>query len=125
MTRNMLHETAKSFAFVEEIPELNHHLMESLSFPNYLPQKTRFIFFTSHYYSKDVKRRIRLTTEVLSKKRIFWEEFRVDGASPIHDAYKILCLSGFLSFYLAILYGVDPVATPWVDYFKEKLEGSV
>jgi len=30
-------------------------------------------------------------------------------------------LAGYSAFYLAMLFDTDPVAIPWVDYFKAQL----
>ena len=35
---------------------------------------------------------------------------------------NVLSFGGYLTLYLAFLYGQDPSLIPWVDYFKEQLE---
>lgn len=120
--RNMLHETGKTFAVSYPIPELNHHLLESLDFPPTVTSKITFVFFYSRRYHPEIKRRIKLTSAVLTKKRIPWEIFNINGASTLQDVYLVIQLCGYLSLYLAALYGVDPGATVWVDWFKKRLK---
>ena len=43
------------------------------------------------------------------------------GKTPLSEVLGLYTLSGFTTFYLAMLYDTDPVAVPWVDYFKAQL----
>lgn len=119
--QTMLHETAKTLAFEAEIPELNHHLLEAFSFPTFLRRRTKFIFFSSRYYSRDVQRRIKLTKVVLDKQRVGWSEVELLGPTRLHETYKLIQIGGFSAFYLAVSCGIDPGSTPWVDYLKKHL----
>ncbi len=118
---NQLNETAKMISDPRVIPELNHHLMEGLARPTTLVQNALFVFFQSHLYSDRIQRRYSVTKEVLAKQQIKTHDVSLTGATPIAQVLEAYVLSGFTSFYLAMLHDTDPVAIPWVDYFKEKL----
>jgi glucose/mannose-6-phosphate isomerase len=119
--RNMFHETAKTIAIDFEVPELNHHLLDSLSYPDFLPSRLEFVVFRSSNYTRDVKKRIQLTSQVLDKRKIKWTVADVSAPTPLYEVFKVVQFGGFVVFYLAVLNGVDPAAVPWVDYFKKKL----
>src|SRR3989344_1279142 len=117
--RNQFNETSKSFSSFEDIPELNHHLMEGLKNP--LDKKIKIIFITSDLYSGIIKKRFDLTKDVIGKNNIEFLEYKPQGFTKISQILNTLAFGGYLSLYLALLYGQDPSLIPWVDYFKEKL----
>ena len=119
--KNQLNENSKTFATSFDIPELNHHLMEGLSNPRTLKPLLHFIFFTSKLYPENILKRYVLTKEVVEKNDISAEIFELMGTSKVMQAFEMLVLSSYVSFYLAILYGINPAPIPWVDYFKNKL----
>lgn len=119
--KNQLNENAKTFALSFDIPELNHHLMEGLSNPRTLKQLLHFVFFTSKFYPTNIKKRFDLTKEVVEKNNISAEILELTGTDKLSQVFEMLTLSSYVSFYLALLYGINPAPIPWVDYFKKKL----
>jgi len=119
---NQTNETAKSISNFRIIPELNHHLMEGLKFPDELKKFLVFVFFYSNLYSPSIQKRFSITKEVVEKNNIktIWHELK--GKNKIEQVFELLALGSYLSMYLAILYGQDPTAIPYVDYFKKKLK---
>ena len=117
--RNQFNETSKSFSAFEEIPELNHHLMEGLKNP--LDKKIKIVFITSDLYSGLIKKRFDLTKDVIRKNNVEFLEYNPQGSTKISQVLNTLAFGGYLSLYLALLYGQDPSLIPWVDYFKEQL----
>ncbi len=118
---NQLNETAKMISDPRVIPELNHHLMEGLGLPRRLSQTALFVFFQSPLYSHRILRRFAVTHEVLAKQQIKTYDVALTGPTPLAQVLEAYVLSGFTSFYLAMLHDSDPVAIPWVDYFKKQL----
>lgn len=117
--RNQTNETAKSFAAYSPLPELNHHLMEGLKNPP--DKKLIVLFITSDLYSDVLKKRTLLTQDVVAKNNIAWAEYKAQGSTKLSQMLNVLSFGGYLSLYLALLYGQDPSVIPWVDYFKEQL----
>lgn len=119
---NQLNETAKMIADPRVIPELNHHLMEGLAHPESIKKTGLFIFFTSRFYSPQVQKRFAVTKTVVEKQSIKTKEIALTGPSPLAQVLEAYTLSGFTTFYAAMLHDIDPVAVPWVDYFKQQLK---
>lgn len=120
---NQLNETAKMISDPRVIPELNHHLMEGLARPATLAQNALFVFFQSHLYSPRIQQRFAVTHEVVEKQHIKTHDVTLAGTTALTQVLEAYVLSGFTSFYLAMLHDRDPVAIPWVDYFKARLHG--
>jgi glucose/mannose-6-phosphate isomerase len=119
--KNQLNENSKTFAVLFDIPELNHHLMEGLANPKGAKSLLQFLFLTSKLYPPEIGKRYPLTVEVVQKNNVEVRVFECISESKVEQIFEILTLSEYVSFYLAMLYGLDPTPIVWVDYFKEKL----
>ena len=119
---NQTNETAKSIASFWVIPELNHHLMEGLKNPSSFSSNAIFIFFYSSLYNQRIKKRLRITKEVIDKYQIKNLWFEVEGETPLCQVINLIGFSSFYSFYLSVLYQENPAVIPFVDYFKKRLK---
>jgi len=118
---NQFNENAKHIAFRLEVPEMNHHFLEALSFPTKAKASLSAILFQSQYYNSQTQKRIQLTAELLLKNGIPTQIVNSDAASPLEQAWETLCLGSFASFYLAMLHKIDPAPVPNVESFKKAL----
>lgn len=121
--RNPFHETGKHFANYFMLPELNHHLMEGLSYPASNRKNLLFWLINSSLYNKEIRQRLVLTREVIEKNSIEVVETNLSPTTPMGQVFELIQLGSFLTFYLCMLHGHDPANIPWVNYFKEKLKG--
>ncbi len=117
--RNQFNETAKSFASFHFLPEANHHVLEGLKNPK--DRKLTALFLDSNLYDSKIKKRMELTQDVVGKNNSEVLIYQTNGTTKLSQSLELLAFGGYLTFYLAILYGQDPSLIPWVDYFKEKL----
>lgn len=119
--RNPFHETGKHYADYYIVPELNHHLMEGLKYPP--TNRDTMIFFAveSDLYEPLLKRRMELTGQVIGENGIAMEKVKLSFPTALGQSLELVQLGGFLTFYLAMLHGLDPAKIPWVDYFKKHL----
>lgn len=117
---NQINENAKVMSFYFIIPELNHHLLEGLKNPE--TGNFFFLFLSSNLYSERIRKRFFLTKEVVKKNGVGILEFKPLGRNKFSQILETLWFGSFLSFYLAIIYGINPSPIPWVDYFKHQLE---
>lgn len=118
---NQINETAKMISDYRYISELNHHLLEGLKQPDTLHQNGIFLFFLSTLYSEPLQKRFRITKDVVVKQQVKTHEIQLRGETKISQVLEAYALSGFTTFYMAMLYDTDPIAIPWVDYFKQQL----
>lgn len=119
---NQTNETAKVISSFRIIPELNHHLMEGLKFPKEHPPLALFVFFNSSLYSAQVQKRFSITKDVVEQNEIetYWHTLL--GKTKIEQVFELVGFGGYLTMYLSALYGQDPTAIPYVDYFKKRLK---
>ncbi len=126
---NQLNETAKTFAAWFSIPEANHHLLEGLKHPAF---KAKAIFLESARYGTSISKRFQLTKQVLEKNGIesYYYKPEIDqkfpqDANALPEVLNVLMFSSYVSYYLSEAYNEDPLAIPWVDYFKKELESVI
>jgi glucose/mannose-6-phosphate isomerase len=121
---NQINETAKMISDCRYIPELNHHLLEGLTHPDTLHHNGLFIFFLSRLYSLPIQKRFQITIDIVKKQQVATTTVTLSGKTKLAQTLEAFTLSGFVTFYLAMLYDSDPVKIPWVTYLKEQLAKS-
>lgn len=119
--KNQINENAKNFACYFDLPEINHHLLEGLSYPKSNPDNLFFIFIKSAHYHPEVKKRYALSEEVVKKQNIPYLEISLAGPNRFFETFELLQAAGYLGFYLSQQNGVDPGPIPWVDWYKHEI----
>lgn len=120
--KNQLNENSKTFSYNFDLPELNHHLMEGLKYPAKIREIFHFCFIESDLYSPRVRARYPVTKTVLDKNGFSYSSYKLTGGSKMLQVFEIIILGMYVSFYLAMLNGIDPAPIPWVDFFKDELK---
>ncbi|NQU83756.1 MAG: SIS domain-containing protein [Parcubacteria group bacterium] len=121
-SQNLINETAKTFCSYFELPELNHHLMEGLANPKENKKLLTFFLFESDIYYKRNRERYALTEDVIKKNKINLIKYKVKSRDKLTASLECLMFCSLVSFYLSLLNRANPVANPWVDYFKKRLK---
>ncbi len=119
---NQLNENAKTYSEYRVIPEMNHHLMEGLQFPETNVHDLLFVSVESQLYSSQNAKRMKLTQEVLTKHALDHSAVSLKSESKLGQAFELLLFGSYTSYYLALLHNVDPAPIPWVDWFKDQLK---
>lgn len=119
--QNPFHETSKQFAVYFNVPDLNHHLLEGLTYPQEIRKLLYFIFINSEKYEQKIQKRLNLTREIVQKNSISTSVINLSGFSPLIQAMELVQFMAFVTFYLAVIHDLDPAKIPYVDYFKKKL----
>jgi len=119
---NQINESGKQISSFRYLSELNHHLMEGLSFPKELQKKWLFIFIDSNLYSSGIIKRIPITKEVVEKQNVATYTYKLAGKTKLEQVLEAFSLSGYTTLKLSKINGVDPKSIPWVDYFKSQLK---
>ena len=120
---NQIHESSKQLALSFAIPELNHHLLEGLTFPKDNFKKLHFLFFNSEKYNIRNQRRYRVTQQILGRQQIGFTQLVFKG-DQLSQAMEMLIFGSLLSYCLSKINKVDPNKIPWVNLFKSKMLGS-
>jgi len=120
--RNQICETSKNFASYLELPDLNHFAMEGLGHPESNEKDMVFVFFESLLYTGRLQRRLDLTKEVVNKNGLNSLSYSLEAETKLGQALEFLQFGAWISYYLGLANGIDPVKIPWVDWFKDNLK---
>ncbi len=121
VVRNQFHENAKTFAEYYQVPEINHHLMESLQLPHSNALDNIFLFFNSDLYHERNQKRMELTQQAVEKKNIQTLAVVMESADKMSQVFELITLMAYTNFYLAIMHQIDPSQIEMVDWFKQEL----
>lgn len=119
--RNQLNENAKSIAIYFPLPELNHHLLEALQFPEDVTEHDYYIFFQSDLYSEKIAKRSKITREVVEQNGHQTFVYTPTARTPLAQTMEAINFGSYIGYYLALLYEIDPSPIKWVEEFKKKL----
>ena len=119
--KGQFNENAKAWAFFEQLPEMNHNALAGTKFPADLAEKIVAVMLTSSLDHPRTRVRFQITGEVLSQRGVSCEVVEARGSSRLAQMLSAVHFGDYVSFYLAMLYGVDPTSLEVVDYLKRRL----
>ncbi|MFA6130810.1 MAG: SIS domain-containing protein [Patescibacteria group bacterium] len=118
---NQINEVAKQMAFYAEIPELNHHLMEGLTYPkDNFSGWTVLMLHSSLYYPR-IEKRYSITADIFEKQGGTVIDYEVGGGSVLEESGEVMQFGSFVAYYLAMLNEVNPKEIPFVKFFKDAM----
>jgi glucose/mannose-6-phosphate isomerase len=119
--KTQLNENSKSWAFYEVFPELNHNATVGFPLPAELISNIRVIMLRSALYNARVKLRYEVTSGLLKQAGVAYEFVDAEGTSALAQMSSLISLGDYVSYYLAMLYQVDPTPVKAINYLKEQL----
>jgi len=117
--KTQLNESAKVWAFYEELPEIHHNAIIGYELPRSVARDTAVVFLDSpDLVHRRVQLRYQFTQKLLGEAGV--EHFVVDsrGKSALAQMLYLTQFGDYVSAYLALLYGVDPTPTTVIDELK-------
>jgi len=119
--KTQLNENSKAWAFYEVFPELNHNAVVGYQFPTELASKIVVILLRSASLSKRIQLRYQVTCQLLEQAKVGYQIVDGDGTNQLSQMMSLVLLGDYTSYYLAILYKIDPTPVKAIDYLKEQL----
>jgi glucose/mannose-6-phosphate isomerase len=119
--KTQLNENGKAWAFYEVFPELNHNATVGYEFPKEMASRIRVVLLRSPSFNQRVKLRYEVTCELLDRAGVPYEFVDSEGKSLLSQMVSLVSFGDYASYYLAILYRVDPSPVKVINYLKERL----
>ena len=89
--------------------------------PKEIASKIKVILLRSPLFNERIKLRYDVTSELLKQAGVNYEFVDSEGQSPLSQMVSLVSLGDFVSYYLAILYLVDPSPVKVINYLKDRL----
>ena len=119
--KTQLNEIAKCLAQFEFIPEANHNTLAGIVNTEQLLNKTYAIFLTSGKYHARNQRRFELTAQEFMIAGVCTDKMVCKGVSKLAEIWNTILLGDFISFYLSMVYEIDPTPVESLENFKKAM----
>ncbi|MCK4437160.1 bifunctional phosphoglucose/phosphomannose isomerase [bacterium] len=119
--KTQVNENSKSLAYPVAFPELNHNEIVGWEGMEELRRKIEVIILRDKGEPDRIKSRIEITKSVIGDRPSEVKEVWSQGQSLLARMFSLIYLGDWVSFYLAILQGVDPTVIRPIDLLKKKL----
>jgi glucose/mannose-6-phosphate isomerase len=114
-------ENAKTVAHVNVLPEMNHNEIVGWSGPRTLAGEGRVVFLRDSGDNPRVAHRIAFTIDEIARTGAQVREVESRGATKLGRLLSLVGVGDYVSFYLALLNGVDPTPVEPIDRLKASL----
>jgi len=123
--RGQLAENSKALASSHLFPEMNHNEIVGWEHPQKLFKNFVVLLLRDKGMHPRVAKRMNITRDILKKEEgVEIIEIWSRGEGLLSRIFSLIYIGDFISYYLAILYGIDPTPVDRVTYLKEQLRGS-
>lgn len=119
--KTQINELAKAWASFEGIPEMNHNTLAGLVFPDALFEKTSAIFLRAAMDHPRNQKRIDLSMQFFLEAGIAVDSVLAEGDGRLAQLWSLLQFGDYVSYYLALDYGIDPTPVDALNELKAAL----
>ncbi len=119
--KTQLNENSNSTATAEELPEATHNTVVGYDQPDTLRDHHYIVFLEGSGDNPRNRRRALLSRQMLDAVATSHQRVVFDQGGRFAEACAAIALGDYVSFYLAMLYGGDPSATPALTVVKETM----
>jgi glucose/mannose-6-phosphate isomerase len=120
--KTQLNESAKVWAFFEEMPEAQHNAIVGWGLPATIAKATRVVLLRSaRLDQRQVALRYDLMRRLMADTAVDIVQVASRGESALAQMLSLTLLGDFAAAYLALLCGVDPTPTTVIDELKASL----
>jgi len=116
-----INENAKCPAYYNVFPELNHNEIVGFEAPPELLARIVVIILKDSLDHRRVQQRMEITRKLIESKVKKVIEVESAGESLLARIYSLIYIGDYVSYYLALEYGIDPTPVKVIDYLKQEL----
>jgi len=120
--KTQINELAKAWAEFDFISEANHNTLAGIVFPEELLSKLIVLFIRGSSNHPRNSLRIELTRKEFMLAGINTELVEFQQENPMAEMWTGLLYGDYLSYYLAIAYGIDPTPIDSIQELKKAMQ---
>ena len=118
---NSINENGKQFATNFQLPELNHHLLEGLTYPKVYSKNSVAVMLRSELYNARTQKRYDITADIFEQQGVSVVEYRAAGATRLDEVGEVLQFGSYVAWYLAMENKAVTTDIPFVDALKRRM----
>ena len=119
--RTQLAENAKTLAFGNVFPELNHNEIVGWGIPNNTVEDLIAVFLWDSATDERVNLQMQAMKEIIEKIGVKVYDIKSTGEHFLSRMLSLIHFADWLSYHLSVINGVDPIPIERIDELKEKL----
>lgn len=119
--KTQVNENSKSWAFWDELPEMDHNSVVGFGLPQTLVDHLVSLFLLPKPIGRREEVRYEATAAELMRAGVANERLDIASESPLARILSAIYLGDFASYYLALLNGTDPTPVEPIARVKERL----
>lgn len=119
--RGQIQENAKTLAFGNVLPEMNHNEINGWLNPPELARRLAVIFLHDRDDHERVARRLEVTRRIVAEHSGPTFAIASRGESFLARMFSLVNLADWTSYYLAVINGEDPMPVPVIEDLKVEM----
>lgn len=119
--RGQIEENAKALASHHVFPEMNHNELVGWKNPSKFLKEAVVLILRDRADHPRVQLRMNLTRDLIARSAHKVMELHSEGEGLLARMFSLIYLGDWVSFYLALLYQVDPTPVEVIQYLKSEL----
>ncbi len=116
--KTQINEIAKAWAQFDFLPEADHNTMAGLLNPEKVLRDNIVLFLKGSTCHPRNNLRIDLTRKGFMQEGLNTDQVEAPGETPLEQMWTTLLLGDYVSYYLAVAYGVDPTPVAAIEDLK-------
>jgi glucose/mannose-6-phosphate isomerase len=116
--KTQLNESPKVWAFYEQLPEASHNALVSYDLPEEVAHLAVVVYLRSPDFHPRVTLHYEMNQRALTEAGVEYVEVLSEGRSALAQAMTCILMGDYVSYYLALLIGLDPTPTTVIDNLK-------
>ena len=119
--KSQFNENAKAWSYYETIPEMLHNSVEAFRSSYPMGDRAVALLLQPNHPVEGHQRHHAVAAELLGRNKIPYHSLQGEPGPPLSQLLNMLVLGDYVSYYLALLQGVNPSPNPSIDEAKELL----
>ncbi|HKZ51582.1 MAG TPA: bifunctional phosphoglucose/phosphomannose isomerase [Dehalococcoidia bacterium] len=119
--KTQLNENSKVWSSWEELPEADHNAVVGYRLPEEVRRQAFVVLLHSSHLHPRTLLRYEATRELLQEAEVEHETIEAHGRGPLAQMLSLALYGDYVSYYLALLQGVDPTPVPAIEALKKQL----
>lgn len=119
--KTQLNENSKCWAFYDELPELGHNTIVGFGLPDDIVRRLHVLFLWHRALQPRLLLHYEVMEEELAQAGVSHERVEALGQSPLAQVLSAIYVGDFVSYYLALLNGVEPSPVAPIGRLKARL----
>ena len=120
--KTQINEIAKAWGQFEYLPEADHNTLAGVINPSELLPRIFTVFLRSnHFFHRNLKR-MDLTFTEFMVAGLCTDQIDFTAPEPLSEMWNAILFGDYVSYYLAMMYEIDPTPVDAIESLKEQME---